>query len=320
MALQAQFYAALPLALWALQPRRPGFRARLAAALAAALAGGTAWRLRAAWRAEAMRFPVSDFAVDAEAQRSWAAMLHATYLPTPSRVAELALGAGLGLLLRSPAALQRAKRRCGAAAWCGLLVDSDAWLGHGGIENPGTLPSAGTRPASAEAPAGATPCRSSPARLRRRTLVAAAALALQATFARQLLQRHLVFRAPGEAPWPDATTRLHLALAAHGSPFMAALAATSLLALALHADPLHAAAARVLGSAMWEPLERLSYCLYLVHEQARLWAALLLPPGALPRLIAARPLLGFAAVSGGTLAAGYACAAVLHVAVERRWA
>lgn len=150
--------------------------------------------------------------------------------------------------------------------------------------------------------------------------MAAAALALQAAFARQLVSRHLVFRAPGEAPWPDTATRLHLALAAHGSPLMAALAATSLLALVLHADPLHAAAARVLCSPAWAPLERLSYSLYLIHEQARLWVALLLPAGLLPGLITAHPLLGYAAVSAGTLAAGYACAVVLHSAVERRWA
>lgn len=156
--------------------------------------------------------------------------------------------------------------------------------------------------------------------LRRRALVAAAALALQAAFARQLARSHLLFRAPGEAPWPEAATRLHLALAAHGSPFMAALAAASLLALALRADPLHAAAARVLGAPAWAPLECLSYCLYLTHEQARLWAALLLPPGTLSRLVAAHPLLGYAGVSAGTLAAGYACAAALHAAVERRWA
>lgn len=112
MALQAHFYLAFPLLLWALRPRSPGFRARLAAALGAAVAGGTAWRLHAIWRAGPLEFPISDFAVDPAAQQSWASMVNATYKPTAARVAELAVGAALGLLLRSPAALQALRRRC----------------------------------------------------------------------------------------------------------------------------------------------------------------------------------------------------------------
>ena len=75
MAVLAQFYLAFPLLLLALRPRSPGFRRRLAAALAAAVVGGTAWRLRAAHRIDFLELPVSDFAVDAAAQRSWANML-----------------------------------------------------------------------------------------------------------------------------------------------------------------------------------------------------------------------------------------------------
>lgn len=102
----------LPLLLCALQPRSPSFRTRLAACLAACVLGGTAWRLAAAWRApEPLEFPISDFAVDATAQRSWAAMLHATYLPTGARIAELAMGVALGALLTSPAALKALQRR-----------------------------------------------------------------------------------------------------------------------------------------------------------------------------------------------------------------
>lgn len=113
VALQAQWHLASPLLLWALRPRAPGFRARLAAALAAAALGGTLWRLWAAWRVDFLELPVADFAVDQASQLSWANLLHASYLPTASRVTELAAGAALGALLRSRAALQLLRRRWG---------------------------------------------------------------------------------------------------------------------------------------------------------------------------------------------------------------
>jgi hypothetical protein len=112
VALQVQFFVAFPLLLCALRPRLPGFRARLAAALAAILTASTAWRLWAAWRIDFLELPVADFAVDQPSQLSWANMLHATYLPSASRAGQLAVGAGLGLLLRWPAALQAVQRRC----------------------------------------------------------------------------------------------------------------------------------------------------------------------------------------------------------------
>ena len=112
VALQVQFFVAFPLLLCALRPRLPGFRARLAAALAAILAASTAWRLWAAWHIDFLELPVADFAVDQPSQLSWANMLHATYLPSASRAGQLAVGAGLGLLLRWPAALQAVQRRC----------------------------------------------------------------------------------------------------------------------------------------------------------------------------------------------------------------
>lgn len=75
VALQVQFFAALPLLLCALRPRAPGFRARLAAALGVAVAAGTAWRVWAAWRIPFLELVVADFAVDEAAQLSWANML-----------------------------------------------------------------------------------------------------------------------------------------------------------------------------------------------------------------------------------------------------
>lgn len=103
----------LPLLLCALRPRSRSFRVRLAVALTACVLGGTAWRLAAAWRApQPLEFPIADFATDTTAQRSWAAMLHATYLPTGARVAELTMGVALGAMLTSPAALKAMQRRC----------------------------------------------------------------------------------------------------------------------------------------------------------------------------------------------------------------
>ncbi|KAL4457910.1 hypothetical protein ABPG75_012775 [Micractinium tetrahymenae] len=152
----------------------------------------------------------------------------------------------------------------------------------------------------------------------RRTLVAAAALALQAAFAQLLLQRPLLFRPPGGAPWPLRYARLHVALLSCGGPFPTALVCSTLLALMLHADPLHAVAARLLGARPWRPLAKLSYAQYLMHEQARLWVLLALPAGVVPRLIQAHPLAGFAALAAGTLGAGYAAALALHLLL-RRW-
>ena len=222
-------------------------------------------------------------------------MLHATYLPTGARVAELAVGAALGTLLASPAALKAVQRRWGAQG------SGVACMFR-----------------------GATEAQSHPTRrfslACRRTWVSAAALCLQAAYVHQLVARPLLFRRPGSQPWPAPATRLQAALLWHGSPFMAALVAASLLALLLGADPLHAAAARLLCARAWAPLARLSYAQYLISEHARLWALLLLPAGTLPQLVVSRPLLGFVAVWLGGLAAALACALPLHLLVERRWA
>jgi peptidoglycan/LPS O-acetylase OafA/YrhL len=153
--------------------------------------------------------------------------------------------------------------------------------------------------------------------LRRRALLSLVAAGLQAAFIYLTLTRHLLFRPPGAAPWPPAAARLHVALLSWGSPFVSALLAATLAALALRADPLHAAAARALSSPAWQPLARLSYSLFLIHEQARLWAILALPAGWLPRLIQARPLPSLAVMVSGTLAVGYAAALPLHLLVEQ---
>ena len=155
----------------------------------------------------------------------------------------------------------------------------------------------------------------------RRGLLAATTFGLQAAYVHLLHGWHLLFREPGGAPWPLQATRLHIALLSFGSPFIAALIAAALLALMLHADPLHARVAQLLGAAVWRPLANLSYCQYLLHEQARLWVVLLLlPSGLLPRLIVGWPVPSFICICAASLGAGYMCALVLHHLVEKRWA
>ena len=293
----------------ALRPRAPAFRTRLAAALAAAIAAGTAWRLHTTSRTS-FDLPIADFAVDTAAQHSWAHMLQATYLPTPTRVAELAVGAALGLLLRSPSALRVLQAR---------------WVWGWAAEGPSAAPRRGIHhsfPAPrncAASPPAACPCTAC-----RKGAVGAAALGLQAAYAALLLHRHVLFRRPGAAPWPLRTARLLTALLSFGSPAMSLLVAATLLALALRADPLHAAAARLLSARAWRPLARLSYSLYLAAEHGRLWALLALarvvPAAAVPAAAAAHPLAALVAIVAGSLAASYACALPLHLLIEAPFA
>ncbi|EFN54651.1 hypothetical protein CHLNCDRAFT_52968 [Chlorella variabilis] len=102
-------YTAWPLLLCALRPRVPGFRARVAVALAAAVAAGTAWRF---WSASQAKFhlPVGDRTVPEE-EANLTRILETVYFPTLSRLAELAIGAALGLLLRSHTAISWVMRR-----------------------------------------------------------------------------------------------------------------------------------------------------------------------------------------------------------------
>ena len=69
---------AFPLLLWALRPRAPGFRARLAAALAAIAFASAAWRVWQAAASPSLRLPVGDLAQPAELA-AIGALLDATY-------------------------------------------------------------------------------------------------------------------------------------------------------------------------------------------------------------------------------------------------
>lgn len=111
LSLQAQFYVAFPLLLCALRPRAPGFRARLVAALAAVFAAGIVWRLRQAFTAPKLHVPYGDAVRQPSEMAAFGSLLTAAYFPSGTRVAELALGAALGLLLRSPAAIGWLLRR-----------------------------------------------------------------------------------------------------------------------------------------------------------------------------------------------------------------
>lgn len=156
-----------------------------------------------------------------------------------------------------------------------------------------------------------------PSPIRRRTLVAIAALSLQAIYVHTVLHCN-PHGLPGDALWRPLTTQLHATFLYYGSPFLATTICMSLLALMLHTDPLHAALASALRSPLLTPLSELSYCLYLMAELARLWGAMfLLPAGVLPSLIAAAPYTGLVATCLFTLACSYACALVLHRLVEK---
>lgn len=108
-AVAVHLYIALPLLLCALRPRLLGFRRRLVLTLAAAVVAGSAWRY---WSASRISFflPIRDRRLPEE-EANLNTLLDAVYLPTLSRVTELAVGASLGLLLRSPSAISWVIRR-----------------------------------------------------------------------------------------------------------------------------------------------------------------------------------------------------------------
>lgn len=154
--------------------------------------------------------------------------------------------------------------------------------------------------------------------MRRRALLTATTLCLQAALAHTLLAwaPHAL---PGQAAWSPLAARLYAALLYWGSPLAAGAVASTLLALSLHSDPLHAALAAALGARCLGRLSQLSYPLYLLHEQARLWALLALPAGMLPRLLAAAPVGGLLLLGLLTLGAALPCAHVLRTLVELRF-
>lgn len=131
----------------------------------------------------------------------------------------------------------------------------------------------------------------------------------------------LPHRLPHEPHWPPAAARAYVALLWCGSPLYGATSAAAMLALVLRTDPLHGAAAALLSSRALQPLATLSYSLYLLHEQARfLWLHYLPPPhNLLPANLSAAPGQAFLTLTGGTLAAGYAAAALCYHFVESRF-
>lgn len=116
LAVQVQFYVLFPVLLCALRPRAPGFRTRLAAALAALFAAGVAWRLRLAFGSPALHVPYGDSMRQPSEWAAFVSLASAAYFPTGARLPALALGAALGLVLRSPAVISWLLRRCNWAA------------------------------------------------------------------------------------------------------------------------------------------------------------------------------------------------------------
>lgn len=127
LTLQFQFYLVFPLLLCVLRPSAPGFRTCLAVTLAATICGGTAWRLWRAWTTPLLHLPMGDTLRQPGELAAYIAILDAAYFPAGTRIAELALGAGLGLLLRTHQAVSwvRRRRTLVAAAAFGLQA---AWL------------------------------------------------------------------------------------------------------------------------------------------------------------------------------------------------
>lgn len=153
----------------------------------------------------------------------------------------------------------------------------------------------------------------------RRALLSVSALGLQSVLAHTFLA-WAAHGTPGEALWSPLAASLYTALMYWGSPLVALTVAITLLALLLSSDFLHSAAASVLSSPVLHPLSKLSYCLYLLAEQARLWALLyLVPAGLIPSVLAAAPVAGLLLLTAISLAAAYPCSYLLHTVVEKRF-
>jgi peptidoglycan/LPS O-acetylase OafA/YrhL len=148
------------------------------------------------------------------------------------------------------------------------------------------------------------------------------ALALQAVYLHSVLHCN-PHGLPGEQKWHPLKVQLYAVFMYYGSPLLAVTTCMGLMALMLHSDPMHAALSSGLSSPLLTPLSKLSYCVYLVAELARLWGVtLLVPAGVLPALIAVSPYTALMAICLFTLACSYACAFVLHHLVEKpffRW-
>lgn len=156
--------------------------------------------------------------------------------------------------------------------------------------------------------------------------MAGAAFAAQAAYLAVLSTWEYNARPTGsDLTWSPTEATVFAALLYFGGPLVTALACATLLALVLHSDALHAAVAAALGSAALRPAANLSYCLFLVHEFARLWGLhLLLPSSVLPggtfqAWAATAPVLSLAGLTGFTLLCGFTAAALMHRLVERRW-
>lgn len=157
-------------------------------------------------------------------------------------------------------------------------------------------------------------------RERRRLALGAAVLLLEAGCL-QVAWTTLPHRLPHEPYWPPAAAQAYVALLWCGSPLYGATSAAAMLALVLRTDPLHTLAAEFLSSKALQPLATLSFSLYLLHEQARFfWLRYLPPPAAfLPAQMSAAPTQALLALTAGTLAIGYAAAALCYRLVERRF-
>lgn len=233
------------------------------------------------------------------------------------RAAQLAAGAALGLLLRSPTAVGWLRHRWAGPCticWLASAVFPGCSRSISQCQPSHCPPGLPPRPTSSP-----LPCH------RRRGLVAGAAFAVQAAYWAVLATwDHNVRQLSEDPTWRPFEATLFAGLLYFGGPLVTALACATMLALMLRSDALHAAAASALGSAALRPAASLSYCLYLVHDHARLWGlVLLLPSGLLPggsfqAWAAAAPVSSLVGLTAYTLLCGYTAAALMQRLVERR--
>lgn len=297
-------YTAWPLLLCALRPRVPGFRARVAVALAAAVAAGTAWRF---WSASQAKFhlPVGDRTVPEE-EANLTRILETVYFPTLSRLAELAIGAALGLLLRSHTAISWVMRRSVGAAVVGVWVVRE-WRR--------LVPAEGSRPSPTKYNPPDLPFLGLPAC--RPMLVSGTAFALQGMYLITVSGGNL--HPPKDVPLlPPLAAKLVATFLFYGSPFHACLVSATLLALVLRSDPLHAAAARLLSTRPLAAAATLSYSVYLLHEMVKI-GLVTVAPGLLTAFLDNAPQAALAGLIAATLVASYAVGYLNWRLVERRF-
>ena len=127
LAVTFQFYFLFPLCLALLRPSRPGFTSRVAALLLLLLSVSTGYRIWSAHSAVPQPFPVALTIADparAMRLRSW---LYYVYFPSTGRITALVVGVALGMVLCTPATLQKFRERRRAVSVLAVAAEIGLW-------------------------------------------------------------------------------------------------------------------------------------------------------------------------------------------------